>query len=168
MVVAPPRDYCEGMDRMTRVPLLVGLSVAALALAGCTSAPTLDASAASTEYTPFLDDVVSTLTAEYPEVVWTSEGAESVEPKSGHCVLWLPDRESTSSLPEAAGDWRAVMDTLNPLLQKHGFSLINDTEDLAGPGSAIASTDGAGARLLIGDLKPMAISLEIPVTDECD
>lgn len=168
MGMPPPRDYCEGMERMRRLPLIAAVSVAALAFAGCTSAPTLDSSAASTEYTPFLDDVVSTLTTEYPDVVWTSAGAESVEPKSGRCVLWLPSRESTSSLPEAAGDWNAVMDTLNPLLQKNGFSLINDTEDLAGPGSAIASTDGAGARLLIGDLNPMAISLEIPVTDECD
>jgi hypothetical protein len=156
------------MERMTRLSLFAGLGVAALALAGCTSAPTLDSSAASAEYTPFLEEVVSTLTAKFPEVVWTAEGTESVGSKSGACVLWLPTQESTTSLPEAAGDWNAVMDTLNPLLQKNGFSLVNDTEELEGPGSAIASTDGAGARLLIGDLNPMAISLEIPVTDECE
>lgn len=155
---------------MRRVlPLVAGLSVAALALAGCAGAPTLDSSAASTQYTPFLAEVLNALETKYPEVEWTTGAEQSVQAKSGGCVLWLPTQESTSSLPEVAGDWNSVMDTLNPLLQENGFSLINDTEELSGPGSAIASTDGSGARLLIGDLKPMAITLEVPVTDtDCD
>ena len=154
---------------MRRVPLIAAVGVAALALAGCTSAPTLDSGAASAEYTPFLDEVVSTLTAKYPEVVWLSEADESVQRKNDGCTLWLPTQESTTSLSETAGDWRAVMDTLNPLLEKNDFSLIDDTEKLSGPGSAIASTDGNGARLLIGDLSPTSITLEVPVTDDdCD
>jgi len=166
--VTPP-DYCEGMKRMRRVRLIAAVGVAALALAGCTSAPTLDSSAASTKYSPFLDEVVSTLAAKYPEVEWTSDDENAVQPKGDGCRLWLPTQTSTTSLLEAAGDWRAVMDTLNPLLEKNEFSLIDDTEELSGPGSAIGTTDGNGARLLIGDLSPTSITLEVPVTDDdCD
>ena len=155
----------------TRFIRLASLAVLATALAGCSSpaAPTLSASDASAKYQPVMDALVETLSSEFAAPTWATDPDKGERILSGGddepCGLWLANEVASESLPQAAGDWSAVMDAINPVLEDNGFDKITDTEDMSGPGSAIASTDDAGARILIADLNPTVITLEIHVTD---
>lgn len=152
------------LERRALVPLLLCTS---LAVSSC-SGPSLPTAAdARPRLEQLSTDLAGAFARDYPGQPWlpvrygdTSMAMDS----SGTCVLWIGTLRSQDSLYAVAGNWDAVMKTINAVLKEGGFAPITHTDSFKGGYTGISSTGGHGGRLNMFEKGPMDISVSAKVS----
>jgi len=155
------------MTRTARLASTLLVTAAAVVLSGCTASaptPTMDSTAATERYQPVMTELVAALEQAYPDVVWSDDDETRVVTDGDGCTLVVSTQRGEPSLWKSAGDWDAVSDVIDPVLEDKGLDAATE-QKLDGGWTGVASRDDNGAELHISDKTYTLIELSVPVTD---
>lgn len=147
---------------------VVLLVCAAFEMAACSGPALSGADDAEPRLQQLSADLTDVLLRDYPGQPWlpvSRSESRVAKDRDGKCVLYMGTLRSQDSVTRLARGWDAVMETINPVLERSGFAKVTDTDSLKGGWTGISSTDKLGAQLRIFEKSYTEIALQAEVAE---
>ncbi|MFF2620319.1 hypothetical protein [Oerskovia jenensis] len=171
------RDIGSSTAREWTARTLLAASVTACLVTGCSASPAPEPtssppSAGPAEtldtYTAVRDDIVAALTSLDPATPWETNGLPNLSQDGSTCTLVMANSGSQQYLYTKGDDFSGVRATLDPVLERHGFTTLSPTTFVAGS-QEMSSTDAIGAELVISSSQYSVVRMNAPVlSPTCD
>lgn len=164
------RGYAGVMVTGTRRKLvaMAALLSAGLALGGCGSEELPSSAEAGPKFQQLSTDLADALTAAFPDTSWhpvPNQVTRLTEHDDGTCVLSIGTLRYNGYLPDAAGSWGQVMDTINPVLTDAGFNKMTSEKDIPGGWSAVESSDSSRGEVRLAAKSYTDLNVKAEVSD---